>query len=85
LTLPKKGEKLLATSLLVPEGWRVSAAGRPLRKLTVNGAFLGAVVPKGVAAVTLHFVPPGLWLGLFLCGVSILVLGMSALIPWRRM
>jgi hypothetical protein len=77
LTLPAGGEKLLATSLTVPEGWRAMAEGRRLRTVTVNGAFLGVVVPAGVDAVHLRFVPPGLRLGLLFCAFSIatLVLG----------
>jgi hypothetical protein len=84
LSLPKRGEKLLATSLTVPEGWEVTSAGRPLKKLTVNGAFLGAVVPAGDTAVKLQFVPPGLGLGVLLCVISIVMLGVSAVFPWRR-
>ena len=71
LTLPTSGEKLLATSLTVPEGWHVTANGRRLRTLIVNGAFLGAVVPAGIGEVSLQFIPPGLRLGFLLCMVSI--------------
>jgi hypothetical protein len=83
LSLPKGGKKLLATSLPVPQGWKVTAEGRPLRTVTVNHAFLGAVVPRGVGVVKLRFVPPGLGLGWLLCVVSLVVLASFALVPWR--
>jgi hypothetical protein len=83
LSLPKKGDKLLATSLGVPEGWEVTSGGRPLKKLTVNGAFVGAVVPAGTAEVRLRFVPPGLRLGFLLSLISVIALGVFAFVPWR--
>jgi len=65
LLLPADGEKLLATSLPFPAGWTAAAEGRalPLRRVLVNTAYLGVVVPAGVARVDLSFVPPGFRLG----------------------
>lgn len=61
---PGPGERLLATSQPSPRGWRASTGdGRRLRRLTVNGAFFGAVVPAEVQSVELRFSPPGLGLG----------------------
>jgi hypothetical protein len=70
--VPAEGEKLLASSLPFPAGWEARAAGAPLRKLTVNTAYLGVAVPDGVRRVNLRFVPPGLRAGL--------LLGLAALI-----
>jgi hypothetical protein len=63
LLLPADGEKLLATSLPFPAGWTAAAEGRALRRVLVNTAYLGVVVPAGVARVDLAFVPPGFRLG----------------------
>jgi hypothetical protein len=83
LTLPRRGEKLLATSLTSPEGWKVTSQERPLKTLTINGAFLGAIVPEGIESVRLRFVPIGFRLGFVLCVVSIGVLVGLAIIPRR--
>ncbi len=60
LDVPPAGEKLLATSIPAAAGWEATAAGRPLRRLTLDGAFFGAVVPAGVAELELRYLPPGL-------------------------
>lgn len=63
---PPGADRLLATSLPLPEGWRASTAGRRLPTLTANGAFLGVRVPADAIRVELRFVPPGFWPGLAL-------------------
>jgi hypothetical protein len=63
LLLPAAGEKLLATSLPFPAGWTATAQGRPLRRVVVNTAYLGVVVPPGAMRVDLAFEPPGFRLG----------------------
>lgn len=70
LALPNRGEKLLATSLTVPDGWHVTATGQRLRTVTINGAFLGAAIPAGVDRVSLRFIPTGLRLGVLLSVIS---------------
>jgi hypothetical protein len=70
LLLPAAGEKLLATSLPFPAGWRATAGGRPLRRVAVNTAYFGALVPAGVARVELSFTPPGFGIGAWLSGLS---------------
>lgn len=81
LALPHRSEKLLATSLTFPEGWEVTAGGKALKTLTVNGAFLGAVVPDGVGEVRLRFVPNGLRPGVLIGIVACALLAALALIP----
>lgn len=77
LLLPAGGEKLLATSLPFPAGWTAEAEGRALRRVLVNTAYLGVVVPPGVARVDLAFMPPGFRLG---AALSVLgALGVSTL------
>lgn len=68
LDVPGSGDRLLATSLLMPEGWRAG----PFETLVVNGAFLGVHVPPGATRVELRFIPPGLAAGLATGGLSLL-------------
>ncbi len=84
LRLPRRGEKLLATSLTIPEGWVATSDGLRLRTLRINGAFLGVVVPSQVEEVKLRYVPPGLRLGLVLCAMSMVVLVVPATLSLRR-
>lgn len=78
LEVPGAGDRLLATSIPQPEGWKVDG----MEKVVVNGAFLGVHVPAGASRVELRFRPPG-----FLPGV---LLGLAALLAtsvllWRGM
>jgi hypothetical protein len=73
LAVPGSGERLLATSQPGPAGWRASGGGRRLAELTVNGAFLGVVVPAGVEWVELRYLPPGLLPGAALCVLGLCV------------
>lgn len=68
LDVPGSGDRLLATSLLMPEGWRAG----PLEILVVNGAFAGVHVPPGISRVELRFLPPGFAAGLVIGGLSLL-------------
>jgi hypothetical protein len=70
LLLPAAGEKLLATSLPFPAGWTATSGHRALRRLLVDAAYLGAVVPPGVARVDLTFAPPGLISGAILSAIA---------------
>jgi membrane protein YfhO len=75
LDVPGEGDRLLATSLPQPEGWRAAAGGRPLDTVTVDGAFLGVHIPAGVSRVELRFRPPG-----FMAGLGIGLLALAATI-----
>jgi len=66
LRIAGHGERLLATSLPQPVGWSAHSGDRRLRTITVNNAFLGVIVPPGVDAVHLRFLPPGLPAGVVL-------------------
>lgn len=78
---PVAETRLLATSLTWPEGWTARAPGREeLETLVVNGAFLGVVVPPGVADLVLEFTPPGLPVGL---GVGVVAWLLAAALWWR--
>lgn len=72
LEVPGAGDRLVATSLPLPEGWRTSAG----ETLVVNGGFLGVRVPAGVSRIELAWRPPGVTAGLLLslAGLAGLVL-----------
>ncbi|MFN7961390.1 MAG: YfhO family protein [Thermoanaerobaculia bacterium] len=78
LRVPGTGRRLLASSVPGPEGWQAVAGGRRLPTLAVNGAYLGVVVPSGVAEVELDYTPPGLWLGLTISCAAALALAAIA-------
>ena len=59
LDLPVGGERILASSLAWSRGWSARSGDRRLATLTVNGAFLGVLVPAEVSQIELRFVPPG--------------------------
>jgi len=59
---PAAEDRLLATSFLA-DGWRARTGGRALTTRTVDGCFLGVLVPAGAAAVELRYLPPGFLLG----------------------
>lgn len=74
LTVPGSGLRLLATSIQGPTGWHARAdGGARLGELTVDGAFLGVVVPPGVSRVELAYRPPGLVAGTALALLALLV------------
>jgi uncharacterized membrane protein YfhO len=60
--VPGSGDRLLATSLPQPEGWKAGG----METLVVNGAFLGVHVPAGASRVELRFQPPGFLPGVLL-------------------
>ena len=84
LAVPGAGVRLLATSILGPAGWRARAnGGRLLSELTVDGAFLGVVVPAGVSRVELVYRPPGLVAGTVL-GILALLAVLALAVVGRR-
>jgi hypothetical protein len=79
LTVPGSGLRLLATSIQGPTGWHARAAGGArLGELTVDGAFLGVVVPPGVSRVELAYRPPGLVPGTALALLALLIVSALA-------
>jgi hypothetical protein len=83
LEVPGSGDRLLATSLTMPEGW---SAG-PFETVVVNGAFVGVHVPPGASRVELRFIPPGLVAGFWIGGLSLALLvaqGLKGRLALRR-
>lgn len=79
-----RGPRLLATSFRGPEGWRARSDGERLETVTVNGAFLGVVVPSKARNLELVYRPPGLALGLLLAAVSALASSLLLVRSARR-
>jgi hypothetical protein len=75
LDVPGSGDRLLATSLPQPEGWKAEG----METLIVNGAFLGVHVPAGASQVELRFRPPGLLPGVLL---GLVALAATAVLLW---
>jgi len=84
LLLPAAGEQLLATSLPFPAGWTATAEHRALRRVLVNTAYLGVVVPPGVARVDLSFEPPGFRGGAVLSLLAAVAVSLLAALPRAR-
>lgn len=72
------GERVVATSLIEPEGWRIEAAGRRLATFAVHGAFVGFVAPAGASDLEIRYRPPGLTAGVALALVGALALALLA-------
>ena len=78
--MPGEGDRLLASSLLQPEGWGTGG----LEKVVVNGVFLGVHVPAGVSRVALEYRPPGFGIGLLLGFLALVLTGaLTALYSWQ--
>jgi hypothetical protein len=76
--MPPHGAKLVATSIPGPRGWSARSGSRPLRTLTIDGAFLAVLVPGRIDRVELDYRPPGLDTGLVAALLSVLgLLGVS--------
>jgi hypothetical protein len=85
LRVPPQGRKLIASSIRGPEGWQARADGARLRTVTVNGAFLGVLVPPGVREFELAYLPPGLLAGVGLAGLAAVgFVGALVHERWRR-
>lgn len=81
LDVPGAGDRLLATSLPQPEGWKADG----METLVVNGAFLGVHVPAGASRVELRFQPPGFLPGVLLGALALAATaGLLWISPWRR-
>ena len=54
-------------------GWRATSGSSELPLRTVDGAFLGVVVPPGEAEVRVFYVPRFFWLGAAISGLALVV------------
>lgn len=71
---------MIVSSITDFPGWRVTHNGHALEPLSVNGPFLGFVVPAGDGEVCVHYAPTS-----FYAGVALSLVTMAALVAtgWR--
>jgi hypothetical protein len=76
LDIEARRETIVESSIARYPGWRIDP---PFKRLTVHGALLAFVVPKGHSHVHVRYVPRTFWFG-----TAISLLSLGALIPLRR-
>ena len=75
--------RLVLTELMA-EGWRVEVDGESREVELVEGMYRGVRLQPGDSRVRWHYRAPGLYWGLFISGVSLLVLATVGLLRYRR-
>jgi len=75
--------RLVLTELMA-EGWQVEVDGEPREVELVEGMFRGVRLQPGESRVRWCYRPPGLYWGLFISGIALLVLATVGLIRHRR-
>lgn len=73
LTTRSAGPVVVASSVVLVPGWRVTIDGESARPVAVNWIFLGFEVPAGEHRVELTYSPAGWRWGLVLFGVGVMV------------
>ena len=75
--------RLVLTELMAA-GWRVEVDGESREVELVEGMYRGVRLQPGDSRVSWHYRAPGLYWGLFISGVSLLVLATVGLLRYRR-
>ena len=81
-TVKSSGDGVLVTSIPYDEGWTVTVDGKPVKTFAISDGLLAFNVDSGNHDVELVYTPKGLWIGLAISGLSILVL--IALLVWSH-
>lgn len=68
-----KVDQLVVSELMAP-GWQVSVDGKPREAERIEGLYRGVAVEPGDSVVRWHYRPPGLYWGIVLSGMALLVL-----------
>lgn len=76
ITASKK-QSLLATTIPYSKGWHIKVDGHKVETLKIQDTFLACKLSPGKHHVELFFVPPYLYLGLFISFISLLILLLS--------
>ena len=66
-------DQLVVSELMAP-GWQVSVDGKPREAERIEGLYRGVAVEPGDSVVRWHYRPPGLYWGIVLSGMALLVL-----------
>lgn len=69
-----KEECLLYTSIPYEEGWKVRVNGERVKTLSFKDAMLMVPLSPGEKTIEIYYSPQGFYLGLFLSGISFLIL-----------
>ena len=77
-------EKLVATSVPYDQGWTVYADGQKIEPEVVNTSFIGFVLPKGRHEIRFVYTPRGMYAGIALSGISILLYAVLLIRELRR-
>ena len=71
LTLEQEGRLIL--SIPYEDGWRVLINGEEAERTTFGGCLMAFDLEPGEYYIVMHYVPAGLWTGIFVSGVSIVL------------
>ena len=78
------GRRLLVLSESHHPGWIAAIDGRPAEVVRVNGDYLGVVVGPGRMVVALRFAPRSAVVGRAVSLASALIIGLGAMLGWRK-
>lgn len=76
-------DKLLFLSVPSDSGWHIQVDGKPLQSITVFDAMMAVRIPPGSHKISMHFLPPGIWAGCIITGISLAV-ALAWVIIWYR-
>lgn len=71
ITLPS--ENLVFFSVPFDEGWTATVNGKPVKVEKVNNGFMAVDCPKGTSNIRFNYTTPGLYLGIAVTSVSIII------------
>lgn len=60
----------LVTTIPYDKGWRATIDGKRVSTNEFEDGLLSLTIPKGTHTIVLHYFPPGLTLGMIVCGLS---------------
>jgi len=67
-------ERLIYFSVPNDNGWKITVNGVEAEIYTVNGGMMGIIVPAGASEIEAKFIPPGMYEGLIISVVTIIIL-----------
>ena len=68
-----KSNQLFATTIPYSKGWQTKVDGKAVKTYKIQDTFVGFDIGQGKHQVTLTFTPPGLYLGIILTLVSLVL------------
>lgn len=77
-------ERLIYFSIPHDRGWKAYVNGKEKEILTLNGGMMGIIVPEGESEIVFTFTTPGLSAGIIISTVSLVSLGILAIIGLKK-